>query len=133
MSEIPNPVTECDGCGKEMNLLAPFLVVTVKPQHQALLVEDVPAENEGEISKQNITLGTRKGRGVAWKFHNFDCAIKKISTYKGKEPKLEVHAEKEIYVPEDNRSPEELVKAGEITKEQYAVIDREPAPQGGEE
>lgn len=132
MSEIPNPVTECDGCGKEMNLLAPFLSVSVKPQHQVLLAEDIPPETKDGIPTQSFTLGSRKGRGVIWKFHSFDCALEKLKSYAGKLPKLEVHREDEIYVPEDNRSPEELVKAGEMTKELFAVIDREPA-EGGDE
>lgn len=131
MSEIPNTVVECDGCGEEMNLLAPYLSVTLKPQHNVLLMEDVPTKNPDEIPGQSFTLGSRKGRGVMWVFHDFNCALEKLSDYKDKVPVLEVHKEDEIYVPEDNRSPEELLESGEMTQEQYDAIDREPA-EGGE-
>jgi hypothetical protein len=131
MAEIPNTIAECDGCGKELNLLSPYLSMSLKAQRQVLVVEEVESENPDEIAEPNIYLGSKKGRGVIRIFHDFDCAIKWMNKRKGLKAKLEVHKEDEIYVPEDNRSPEELVEAGEMTRAAFRAIDMTPA-EGGE-
>lgn len=131
MANLPETVVDCDGCGKEMNLLSPHLNMQLKPKQGALLLSETAAE-EGEIPLQVVSLGTRSGRGVLKRFHNFDCMGEWVSEREGLEPKLEYNVgDGEAYVPEDNRSPEELVEAGEMSDEMLAVIDTTPA-EGGE-
>ena len=120
--EIPDTVVSCDGCEKELNLLGKFLVVQVKPQRQVLVMEDVESADPDEIPEPNIYLGSKKGRGVILRFHDFDCAGMWFSERSGLQPKLEAHKEDEIYVPEDNRSPEELVLDGEMSAAHAALI-----------
>jgi len=115
--EIPNPVVTCDGCEKDLNTLNPYLKVTVKAQREVLISNEVSSDDPNEVGFAEIYLGTKSGRGVLKKFHNFDCARKWFDARKGLEAKLEFHHEDEIYVPEDNRTPEELVEAGELPKE----------------
>lgn len=140
MAEIPATVVECDGCEKELNLLSPYLAVSVKPKFEVLLSEDEPTDNPTEVPTQRFYLGSKSGRGPAkgiLKFHDFRCAGKWFAERKDLAPKLEYHAEDEVYVPEDNRTPEELVKAGELPKEFLAfhkkAVDFTPASVGGEE
>ena len=135
--EIPNPVVSCDGCEKDLNTLNPYLKVTVKAQREVLISNEVPSDDPNEVGTGEIYLGTKSGRGVLKKFHDFDCAVKWFSARKGLKAKLEYHHEDEIYVPEDNRSPEELVEAGELPKEMLtlhkALARAEEKNQGGSE
>ena len=119
--EIPNPVVACDGCEKDLNTLNPYLQVGVKAQRQVLVSNELPSDDLNEVGSAEIYLGTKSGRGVLKKFHDFDCALKWFGDRKGLKAKLEVHHEDEVYVPEDNRSPEELVKDGELPKEMLAL------------
>lgn len=109
--EIPNTTVSCDGCGDDLNLLAKHLVVTVKPQRQVLVLEDMSAADPDEAAEQNISLGFRKGRGVAKRFHDFSCATKWFRERKDWEPKIELVVEDEIFVPEENRTVEEIAAA----------------------
>jgi hypothetical protein len=119
--EIPNPVVPCDGCEKDLNTLNPYLKVTVKAQREVLISNEVASDDPNEVGNAEIYLGTKSGRGVLKKFHDFDCAGKWFGARKGLKAKLEFHHEDEVYVPEDNRSPEELVEAGELPKEILAL------------
>jgi len=112
--EFPNPVVECAGCGDELSLLQPHLKILVKAEQQVLVSQSVPSEDDSQFSRQVYSLGTQSGRGRIFQVHNFDCLAEYAKARAGQEAKLEVHAEEEIYVPEDNRSPEELVEAGEL-------------------
>jgi len=114
LPNIPNPIVECAGCSEDLSLLVPHLKVMVKAEQQVLLTSDAPTTGEGEIAAQQITLGTRSGRGRIMQFHDFDCLGQYAEDRAGAKAKLEAHAEDEIYEPEDNRSPEELVEAGEL-------------------
>lgn len=114
-AEIPNTVIDCDGCTDSLNVLGDHLKLTLKPQRQVLMTEDVvDDEDENAVPEQRLFLGRKSGRGVIRFFHNFDCANAYMKKFEGKEAKLEYHSEEEIYVPADNRSPEELVEAGEL-------------------
>jgi hypothetical protein len=111
--EIPNPVVTCAGCGDELSLLVPHLKLTIKAEMQVLVVND----SAEEFSTPSYSLGTKSGRGRLFHVHNFDCLGQYAQERAGQEPKLEIYTEDEIYVPEDNRSPEELVAAGELPAE----------------
>jgi hypothetical protein len=139
MPELPPTTVECDapGCKDELHLLAPHLTVAVKPKQKRLVVEEVPPENPNEIAVDNMYLGNRSGRGPkkgVLLFHDFKCAAKWFEARKDKTVKLEVHEEDEIYEPEDNRTPEQLVKAGEMPdawlKAQRALANRGPGGEG---
>lgn len=93
---IPDTSVDCDGCGKELNLLGVHLVVAVKPQRKVLVVEDVAADDNSEAAEQNIYLGNRKGRGVQIRFHDFKCAGKWFSERKDYEPKIQLVVEDEV-------------------------------------
>jgi hypothetical protein len=135
--EIPNPVVACDGCEKDLNTLNPYLMVTVKAQREVLVSNEVSSDDPNEVGNAEIFLGTKSGRGVLKKFHDFDCARKWFDARKGLAAKLEYHHEDEVYVPEDNRSPEELVEDGELPKEfltlQKALATAEDKAKGGSE
>ena len=111
--EFPNPVVKCAGCGDDLSLLVPHLKISVKAEVNTLAVRQLPAE-DGEIGGEEYSLGSKSGRGRIFQVHNFDCLEQYATDRAGQEPKLEAHSEDEIYVPEDNRSPEELVEAGEL-------------------
>jgi hypothetical protein len=114
---VPNPIVECAGCGEELSELRPYLKIMVKAEMKVMLSQPTDTTEEGEIPGTEIYLGTKSGRGRIFSVHNFDCLVKYAEARAGKEPKLLVHTEEEIYVPEDNRSPEELVDAGELPPE----------------
>jgi hypothetical protein len=117
MQEIPNPVVECAGCGKELSRLQPHLKVQIKAEVAVLLATPIPPSEEGEITGNAISLGTKSGRGRIMYLHDFDCLSEYAQEREGQKAKLEPHVEDEIYEPEDNRSPEELVEAGELPPE----------------
>lgn len=124
MSDIPVTVAECANpkCKDPLNLLGNHLKVMVKPQRNVLVTEDVPASNGDDMPDAKLHLGIRMGRGVLLTFHNFACAAEWFVARKSLVPKLQYHHEEgDMYVPEDNRSPEELVKAGDLPKEMLAV------------
>lgn len=114
MTEIPDTAVECDGCGETLSLLVPYLAVQVKAQRNVLLSTETQSEDPNEVGDVVISLGTKSGKGAIKRFHNFDCMESYASDRSGQEAKLEFHEEDEIYVPEDNRTPEELVEAGEL-------------------
>jgi hypothetical protein len=120
---IPNVDAQCDGpdCDKTLSLLEEHLVVQVKPLVHVLLSHTEPATGDQVIPKTTLSLGKMSGRGVIKLFHNFACAESWFTARNKLKPKLEPHYEKEIYVPEDNRSPEELVEAGELPQEALAL------------
>jgi hypothetical protein len=109
--EIPNTTVECDGCGEELNLLAPHLAVQVKPKRKVLLLNELPDDDPNAVPEEEILVGEKSGRGVLLTLHDFDCLSKWTAKRKGKPAKLEFHVETEVYVPADNRSPEELAEA----------------------
>jgi hypothetical protein len=121
MDQLPNTVVDCDGCEKELNLLHPHLVMPLKAVRKVLVVEEETTEDPNEIGEAVIYLGDKSGRGVILRMHGFDCMAEYAKARKGKMAKLEVHVEDEIYEPEDNRSPEELVKDGDLPKAMLAV------------
>jgi hypothetical protein len=96
------------------------------------MVEDIPSDNPDEVSEQRLFLGRRSGRGVIRFFHGFDCAIAYLGKFEGKSAKLEVHREDEIYVPADNRSPEELIEDGEWSESQAAAYEAAKAAEEGD-
>ena len=117
LPDVPNPIVEDAGTGEEISLLQPHLKVTIKAEMAVLLSTPVAPGEEGEITGNEITLGTKSGRGRIAYFKDFDSLAQYAQDRAGQEAKLEVHAEDEIYEPEDNRSPEELVEAGELPSE----------------
>jgi hypothetical protein len=118
---IPQTTFACDGCDKELNILSPYLRVQVKPQVEVIQASDKPASGDMLVPVSEISLGTRSGRGKLLRFHNFRCAGKWFDKRRLLEPKLEPHHEDgEPYVPEDNRSIKELVKAGELPESAVA-------------
>lgn len=122
MSEIPNTVVTCDGCGEDLNLLNKHISMGLRVKREVLSLS-VPQQT-GEIDDipaQEVTLASLSGRGVLRTFHDFKCLDKWVNPRKGYELKLEPHYEDEIFVPEDNRSPEELVEAGELPSEILAL------------
>jgi hypothetical protein len=129
LPEIPNPVVECAGCGDELSLLTPHLKLQIKAELQVLTIQPLPGE-EGEITGNNYVLGSKSGRGRIFHVHDFECLTQYASERSDLKPKLELHAEDEIYVPEDNRSPEELVEAGELPSE---ILDLQAALSEGEQ
>lgn len=132
MTEIPDTVVKCDGCDEDLNLLNAHLTMQLKAERSVLLTDDKPATDPLEVPEATITLGKKSGRGVIRNFHDFDCMAKWVKVREGLKAKLEYHSEDEIYVPDDNRSPQELVAAGEMTKATMRAIDTTPAD-GGEE
>lgn len=120
--EIPETTVECDGCGDELNLLAPHLAVQVKARRLRLVTEGVQMTGDlNEIPDPEMYLGTISGRGRQILVHGAPCLAKYAESRPWTDAKLEVHKEDEIYVPEDNRSPEELVEAGELPRAMLTV------------
>jgi hypothetical protein len=117
LPDVPNPIVMDAGTGEEISLLQPHLKVQIKAEMAVLLSTPVEPSEEGEITGNEITLGSKSGRGRIMYFKNFDSLVDYANERAGKEPKLEVHSEEEIYEPADNRSPEELVEAGELPSE----------------
>lgn len=117
--EIPNTVVECDGCGEDLNLLAPYLDVMVKPKREVLVSEEEPDPDDpdAEFQLPNLYLGTKSGRGVIKKFHDFKCAGSWFKDRASLKPKLEPHREDEIYVPEDNPDDKELARRAKAEAE----------------
>ena len=97
----------------------------IKAERQVLVTHE-QATNEFEERDEgeypDVSLGTKAGRGRMVKFHDFKCIRKYGSKREANTVKLMPHEEDEIYVPADNRSPEELVKAGEMDKSMLAVF-----------
>ena len=118
---IPNPIVTCAGCENDLNTLNPHLTVAVKPVRKVLVANELPSDDPNEVGDGEIFLGKKSGRGVQLAFCNFECGRKWFSARKELKAKLEFHAEDEIYEPADNRSPEELVEAGELPKEILAL------------
>jgi hypothetical protein len=114
MAKLPETVIECDGCEEDLNILAPYLFVTVKAQREALIMDESASADPNEVPTAEVLLGTKSGRGVMLRFHRFDCLAAWVAERKGLEAKIEYHSEDEIYEPADNRSPEELVKDGDM-------------------
>lgn len=119
MNGLPETVVRCGGCGKELNLLRPHLTVQIKAERQTLVASSVDPFSEGD--QPSVVLGTQSGRGRIVKFHDFGCIMLYAEERDGQIVKLEPHKEASIYEPEDNRSPEELVDAGELPEEMLAV------------
>ena len=135
MAEIPETVEGCDSpdCEEELNLLANYLTVTVKPKRSVLVQRVEPSADPNVVPEDEVFLGTKSGRGVMLKFHNFDCFADWVAVRKGLEPVLEFHAEDEIYEPEDNRSPEQLVADGEMHPAlATALSEMSESEEGGE-
>jgi len=124
MPELPETVVGCDSpdCDEGLNVLGNFLAVTVKPKRQVLVQQVEESDDPNVVPEDTILLGTKSGRGVALRFHDFDCFGKWVAARKGMSPVLEFHHEDEIYEPEDNRSPEELVEDGDAPKELLAFL-----------
>lgn len=133
MAELPVTVVECDGgCDKELNLLNPYLTVTVKPKREVLLLDELPADDPNFVSEDVIRLGTKSGRGVILRFHDFECALTWFENREGKPARLEFHHEDDIYVPDDNREPEELVADGDMHPAHAAALAEMSAPEEDE-
>lgn len=109
-TEMPVTVEACSGCEKDLNLLVPYLQVGVSPQRGVIVTEEVASADPNEVSENNVYLGTKRGRSVLMRFHNFACLDKWVNSRKGLDPKLEFHREDEIYVPEDNPDDAELAR-----------------------
>lgn len=122
-AEMPVTVVECDGCDDDLNVLMPYLQVQVRAKREVLISEEVPSDDPNEVPENTVYLGTKSGRGVIRRFHNFDCLGKWVRARKGVEAKLEYHVEDEIYVPEDNPDEEEIQRRNEA--EAKAAAERE--------
>ena len=137
--EIPVTVVECDGCHEDLNVLAPYLHVMLKPQRSVLVSEEIADEDDPEYDEDNpelmprIYLGTKAGRGVLLKFHNFDCTAKWVGERKGLQPKIEPHMEDEIYVPEDNPDDEEIERRQKAAQARERAVARDRAAMEGDE
>lgn len=130
LPDVPNPVVECAGCGENLSQLAPHLKVAVKAEVKVLLTQPIETDDPEEITGNQIILGSKSGRGRIFFVHDFDCLAQYAQEREGQTAKVQHHTEDEIYVPEDNRSPEELVEAGELPG---AYLDYQSALGGGEE
>jgi Rad3-related DNA helicase len=108
--EIPNTQATCDGCGKDLNLLAPHLNMVLRAKREVLISEEVASEDPNEVGDANIYLGTKSGAGTICVFHDYDCMSEWVEGYAGEPAKLELHAEDAIYVPEDNPDDEEIAR-----------------------
>jgi hypothetical protein len=95
-AEMPQTVIECAGCGKDLNLLMPYLHVMLRAKREVLISDEVPSEDPNEVPENEVYLGSKSGRGVVREFHNFDCLGMWVQEREGKEAKLEYHAEDEI-------------------------------------
>jgi hypothetical protein len=101
-TEMPVTVIKCAGCESDLNVLMPYLAVSVKAKREVLISEEIPSEDPNEVADNALYLGTKSGRGVIRNFHNFDCLGLWVEEREGLDAKLEYHSEDEIYVPEDN-------------------------------
>jgi hypothetical protein len=106
-----------------LNILSPYLFVTVKAQREALVMSESESADPNEVPTAEVLLGTKSGRGVMLRLHAFDCLAAWVAERKGLEAKIEYHSEEEIYEPADNRSPEELVEDGDATPELLALLN----------
>jgi hypothetical protein len=130
-SGLPNTIVQCDGCEKPLNVLKPFLSVVVKAQRQVLVTTVAQAEGDNfeevenpEAEAPDVYLGTRSGRGRILSLHDFSCLNRYARDDKRKDAPAKImqhHEPGEIYVPADNRSPEELVEAGDLPEAMLAV------------
>lgn len=110
----------CDGCDKEMQLLQPHVSMMLKIERSIPQINQTSSvSDDGEqLSNVEISFATQSGRGVMRKFHDFKCLEEWVQERTDYEPKIQIHYEDgDPYVPEDNRSPEELVEAGELPPE----------------
>lgn len=122
--ELPEVEAACDapGCKDKIDLLSPHLTVQVRPVQQVLLSETIPASGDRLMPEIKVSSGKQMGRAALKLFHDFDCAMAWFSKREGKSAVLEPHHEEgDMYVPEDNRSPEDLVKDGELPPEVLAL------------
>lgn len=104
---LPGTTAACGGCEEPINVLNPYLKVIIKAERQVLLA----SQSDDPNAPIESTLGTRRGRGRIVLFHGFDCICDYAEAREGQKAKIEFHEETEIYVPADNRSPEELAEA----------------------
>jgi hypothetical protein len=109
-NEIPATTMPCDGCGEELNLLSSHLSMILKAQRSVLVTDTVESDDLDEVPESIYYLGTKAGRGVIKKFHDFACLDLWVEPRKELKAKLEVHREEEIYVPEDNPTEEEIAQ-----------------------
>lgn len=134
--ELPTTLVDCDGCGKELNVLNPYLYVMLKAQREVLISNPQGSPSESDlnaVAEPELYLGTRSGRGRMMRFHDFDCIDKYVNGKKGKRAKLEFHKEDgDPFVPDDNRSPEELVESGDLPKE-FLAFHKAASKDGGSE
>jgi hypothetical protein len=122
MDQLPKTTDECGGCDEELNLLHPHLVVQIKAARRVLVVEEEVSEDPNVVPDASIYLGDKSGRGRIIRFHDFKCMNRYTTARKDHKAVIMVHAEEgEPYEPEDNRSPEQLVKDGVLAKEMLAV------------
>ena len=130
MAKLPETAIACDGCEEDLNILAPYLFVTVKAQREALIMSESESADPNEVPSSEVLLGTKSGRGVMLRFHRFDCLAAWVAERKGLKAKIEFHSEDEIYVPADNRSPEELVEDGDAPQELLALLAASEGDEG---
>jgi hypothetical protein len=120
---LPETLVTCGGCDKELNVLKPHLCVQIKAQRSVLLIDHMVGDDAAEDDEApGVSLGTRSGRGRIALFHDFSCIEKYGKKRKELSAKIEHHHEEEVYVPDDNRSTEELVEAGELPEAMLAVF-----------
>lgn len=134
---LPETTVQCSGCDEPLSLLTDHLHMIFKPVRGVLVSTEVPAE-DSEIPSVEYTVGSKSGRGVVARFHGFGCLNAWTEARKTLKPKLEYHYEEgDPYVPDDNRTPEELVDAGEMPEEflafHEAVAEFLPASAEGDE
>jgi hypothetical protein len=132
MAEIPNTVEECGGCEEDLNLLNPHLVMQIKATRKVLVVEEEVSADPNVVGDGLIYLGDKSGRGRIVRFHDFGCIRKYANERKDNDTVIETYHQDEVYVPFDNRDPEELVKDGELPEEMLAVFAAS-AKEGGQE
>lgn len=109
-TEMPVTVVTCDGCEKELNVLANHLAVQVTPKRDVLVSDEVSSADPNEVSENVVYLGTKRGAADLLRVHDFACLDKWVNSRKGNDVKLSFHSEDEIYVPEDNPDDAELAK-----------------------
>jgi hypothetical protein len=123
-TEMPVTVVACDGCEKELNVLTPYLSVLVRPKRDVIVSEEVASSDPNEVSDNVVYLGSKTGRAVLLSFHDFNCLDKWVNPRKGLPAKLEHHAEKEIYVPEDNPDDAEIAKRAADAEKAAAAAEK---------
>lgn len=113
-----------------MNVLQPHLHVILKAQRDVLISTEKASDDPNEAPEAVYSIGTKSGRGVVRKFHDFDCLMLWVKEREGLPAKIEFHKEDEIFVPDDN--PDEKEIARRLTEEEKAAAKAEKEREAAE-